>query len=195
MITFGGFRDDQYEGKMVWSPVAEDSGFWAVDATMAAGDKKLTGSRAVLDTGSSVIAVPADVHEFLKNQPCDKSPDLFITVGDTQLRLPSKLYRPSCDNLLVAPMSVAATADSQDALQDQWVLGDPFLRHYLSVFDMDERKVGFAKAKRAQAGLLGRTTTYTNYADSGLVSINLEKKMILIENNHVVRRLPAPVEK
>lgn len=167
-ITFGGYKEEQVEGALTWARVDEESGYWAVDMRVGG----LPGSQAVLDTGSSVIAAPKPAYEKLKSFPCDEAPDLAFSIGGTKLVLPASAYRPGC-KLLVVPLSAAAADDAQDVLQGQWVLGDPFLRSFVTVFDLDGRRVGFGRPRgRPRAGLLARARKHAH-----LLSIPLRRRV------------------
>jgi hypothetical protein len=175
MITFGGYREDQIEGKLSWASTVDASGYWVVNVAVR-GENELPGSRAVIDTGSSVVAAPAAAVKLLKETKCEKAPDLYFEVDGAKLKLPAKAYRPACDTMLLAPLDEAATADTADVLSDAWVLGDPFLRHFVTVFDVDGHRVGFAKPRRT-AGLLARRTSVRKEGESGLLSIPLERRV------------------
>lgn len=174
MITFGGYRADQLAGPLHWVATVEDSGYWEVGVSVSAGGAALDGTKAVLDTGSSVIAAPASAVATLKAIDCAHAPDLDFEVDGARLRVPAKAYRPSCDELLLVPLQQAATDETADVLADAWVLGDPFLRHYLTVFDIDGRRVGFAKPKRS-AGLLAKGRAAVRKSD-GLLTIPLQRR-------------------
>ena len=52
VVTFGGFREDQIDGKLVWAATEENNGYWTVGTKARSGDLELAGSRAILDSGT-----------------------------------------------------------------------------------------------------------------------------------------------
>ena len=94
----------------------------------------------------------------------------FFEIGGANMRLPVKMYRPSCDTFLVVDMADAATDETQDAEEGVWLLGTPFFRHFTVVFDFDERKVGFAKTKKLHASFLR-----SQRSSDGLVTVPLQR--------------------
>jgi len=171
-VTFGGYRKEHIDGKMVWVHNVENDGYWTIAVKARHGKDEVAGTQAILDSGSSVIAAPPDVVKKLKATACDEAVDLHFEVDGANLRLPVHRYRPTCEQLLVVPMSEAATSDTDDAQPNTWVLGEPFLRHYTAVFDFDARKIGLGKSKELQASFL-RSSFST---DDGLVSIPLTRR-------------------
>jgi hypothetical protein len=174
-VTFGGYREDQIDGRLVWAKSEENDGYWTVGTKAKTGDAELAGSRAILDSGASIIAAPPAVVKQLKAVPCKEAKDLFFEIGGANLRLPVKNYRPSCDSFLVVDMADAATDETQDAEEGVWLLGTPFFRHFTVVFDFDERKVGFAKTKELHASFLRSRQG----ADDGLVTVPLQRTEVV----------------
>jgi hypothetical protein len=170
VVTFGGFREDQIDGKLVWAKTEENNGYWTVGTKARSGDLELAGSRAILDSGASILAAPPAVVKALKQVPCEEAKDLFFEIGGANMRLPVKMYRPSCDTFLVVDMADAATDETQDAEEGVWLLGTPFFRHFTVVFDFDERKVGFAKTKKLHASFLR-----SQRSSDGLVTVPLQR--------------------
>merc|ERR1719456_1802538 len=170
VVTFGGFREDQIDGKLVWAKTEENNGYWTVGTKARTGDVSLAGSQAILDSGASIIAAPPAVVKALKAVPCDEAKDLFFEIGGANMRLPVKFYRPTCENFLVVDMADAATDETQDAEEGVWLLGTPFFRHFTVVFDFDERKVGFAKTKKLHASFLR-----SRQGGDGLVTVPLQR--------------------
>ncbi|CAE7169322.1 Ctse [Symbiodinium pilosum] len=72
-ISFGGSSEDKVASPMTWAPVAlPDLGYWQVEIkAIRIGDRTLDycadgQCRAVVDTGTSLLAVPEDFAEGLQ---------------------------------------------------------------------------------------------------------------------------------
>merc|ERR1719378_758783 len=114
----------------------------------------------VVVTGTSVIVVPPDqfakVNQTLPEVKSDCSnvkslPTVSLTLAGREFTLEPEFYvlRGADDNgadecqLGIQGMSVGTPF--------LWILGDPFLRKYYTIFDRAENRVGFALAKQPQS--------------------------------------------
>lgn len=115
---------------------------------------------AIVDTGTSLIAGPTvqvsliaiklGAKPFLKGEfliSCDTSklPDLhFMINGKTYSLSPSEYVINSGKVCLLAMIAI----DIPKPNGPLWILGDIFIRKYYTIFDMENKKVGFALANR-----------------------------------------------
>ena len=109
----------------------------------------------VVDTGTSILTGPSKkINPLIAqigpvNTNCsnvDALPTLSFSLGGKDLPLEPSFYvlKVKDDATGVAECQLGMQALDQLGL---WILGDPFLRKYYTVFDREEDRVGFALAK------------------------------------------------
>jgi len=161
-ITFGDFDEDRLGSEILWLPVTRgDSGMWqATLVDIASDNKKLNicgadGCQAAFDTGTNAITGPSHIIEgMLKRldikQDCSNYATL-PTVGfgfrmfilniekqDYVKKVGSKCYHQFMKLDLAPPKGPLV------------LLGDPFMKRYLTIFDRDSLKVGVAFSNHAR---------------------------------------------
>jgi len=159
---FGGVNDDHYEGKLTKIPLRRKA-YWEVDLdaiTFGDSTAELENTGAILDTGTSLIALPSTLAELLNKEigakksfngqytvDCDKRdglPDLTFTLTGHNFTISSYDYilevQGSC-------ISAFMGMDFPEPVGPLAILGDAFLRRWYSVYDLGTSSVGLAKAK------------------------------------------------
>jgi cathepsin D len=163
VLTLGGTNSKMYTGEISYYPVQQFGGrlgYWLIHGDDIKIDGVSTGSCTstgfcpfVIDTGTSVITGPSsEVNKILAkvgtvNADCsnvDSLPPLAFTLGGKDFDLGPQYY-------VLKSAQVDGTFSCEVAIEalDQlalWILGDPFLRAYYSVYDQGNLQVGFAKA-------------------------------------------------
>jgi len=158
---FGGIDDSHYTGKLTTIPVRRKA-YWEVtlDSISFGGETADLDMGAILDTGTSLIALPSTIAEFLNNQigakksftgqytvECDKRdglPDLTFTLAGTNFTI------GPFDYILEAGGSCISSFMGMDIPEPAGplaILGDSFLRRYYSVYDLGKGTVKLGKAK------------------------------------------------
>jgi hypothetical protein len=155
-ITFGGYKQEYLLSDVVWAPVYKQS-YWQVDVDDITFDNAKTGlcsggCQVAVDTGTSLLAGPTDVIESLDSKLDVKSdcsnmhelPLLGFIVGGKVLNLrPADYVDQGEDGCSTSFM----TLDVPPPKGPLFIFGDPFLRRFVTIYDMDGPKVGFAVAK------------------------------------------------
>lgn len=162
VAIFGGVDKDLYKGEMVKIPLRRKA-YWEVDLdAITFGDEsaELDGTGVILDTGTSLIALPSTFAELLNKEigakkgfngqytvECDKRdslPDLTFTLTGHNFSISSYDYilevQGSC-------ISAIMGFDIPEPAGPLAILGDAFLRKWYSVYDLGNNAVGLAKAK------------------------------------------------
>jgi saccharopepsin len=160
--VFGGIDESHYTGKLVKLPVRRKA-YWEVEFdSITFGDESadLTNTGAIVDTGTSLIALPTTLAELLNEQigakkgwngqysvDCakrDSLPELTFTLTGVNFTIGAYDYilevQGSCISAFMGmdfPAPVGPLA----------ILGDAFLRRYYSVYHLGENYVGLAKSK------------------------------------------------
>jgi saccharopepsin len=160
--TFGGINKDHYEGKLTKLPLRRKA-YWEVDLdaiTFGDNTAELENTGAILDTGTSLIALPSTLAELLNKEigakksfngqytvDCDKRaglPDLTFTLTGHNFTISSFDYilevQGSC-------ISAFMGMDFPEPVGPLVILGDAFLRQWYSVYDIGTSSVGLAKSK------------------------------------------------
>eukprot|EP00929_Paragymnodinium_shiwhaense_P028466 TRINITY_DN1648_c0_g1_i5.p2 TRINITY_DN1648_c0_g1~~TRINITY_DN1648_c0_g1_i5.p2 ORF type:complete len:384 (+),score=99.78 TRINITY_DN1648_c0_g1_i5:60-1211(+) len=164
-LSLGGPDSQFYTGDFHYVPVAAAAKllpYWLVSASdvkiggESMGCNFLTGCEMVVDTGTSVIAgPPSAVNKWISkigkvNQDCsgvDKLPTVTFSMGGKDFDLGPEFY--------VIKVSQGGQTQCELGIQainagvPIYILGDPFLRKYYTVWDADQKRVGFATAKQA----------------------------------------------
>ncbi|KOS42005.1 hypothetical protein ACN38_g7139 [Penicillium nordicum] len=162
VATFGGIDKSHYTGELIKIPLRRKA-YWEVELnSIALGNNvaELENTGVILDTGTSLIALPSTMAELLNKEigatkgftgqysvECDKRdslPDLTFTLGGHEFTIGPYDYilevQGSC-------ISSFMGMDFPEPVGPLAILGDSFLRRWYSVYDVGNNAVGLAKAK------------------------------------------------
>lgn len=160
--TFGGIDESRYTGKLIKLPVRRKA-YWEVDFdAITFGDQvaSLDNTGAIVDTGTSLIALPTTIAELLNEEigakkgwngqysvDCakrDSLPDLTFTLTGHNFTISAFDYilevQGSC-------ISAFMGIDFPEPVGPLAILGDAFLRQWYSVYDLGTNSIGLAKSK------------------------------------------------
>jgi len=160
--TFGGIDNSRFTGELIYLPLRRKA-YWEVDLdSISFGDAsaKLDNTGVILDTGTSLIALPSTLAELLNKEmgakkgyngqysvECDKRdslPDVTFKLGGYDFKIGPYDYilemQGSC-------ISTFMGMDFPEPVGPLAILGDAFLRRWYSVYDMEKGAVALAKAK------------------------------------------------
>jgi saccharopepsin len=161
-VTFGGVNKDHYTGEITNIPLRRKA-YWEVDLdaiTFGKQTAELDNTGVILDTGTSLIALPSTLAELLNKEigakksyngqytvECDKRdslPDLTFTLTGHNFTITSYDYilevQGSCISALFG-------MDFPEPTGPLAILGDAFLRKWYSIYDLGNDSVGLAKSK------------------------------------------------
>jgi len=164
-LTLGGTDGQFYEGDFSYVPIsayASQLPYWLVTVSDIKVGGQSAGScsssyqcHSVVDTGTSLIAGPTSAINALSesigsvSSDCsnvDSLPTITFTMNGEDFDLSPSYYVLRGED---------STGNEECMLGLQgidvgfplWILGDPFLRQYYTVWDSDNTRVGFAVAK------------------------------------------------
>jgi len=159
---FGGIDESHYTGKMTKIPLRRKA-YWEVDLdaiTFGGQTAEIDSTGAILDTGTSLIALPTTLAELLNKEigakksyngqytvECNKRdslPDLTFTLSGYNFSITSYDYILEVQGSCV---SAFMGFDIPEPAGPLAILGDAFLRKWYSVYDLENNAVGLAKAK------------------------------------------------
>ncbi|RMD42310.1 hypothetical protein DV735_g2816, partial [Chaetothyriales sp. CBS 134920] len=161
VVTFGGIDATAFSGKLIKIPLRRKA-YWEVNLdaiTFGKDTADLDNTGAVLDTGTSLIALPSTLAELLNKEigakkgfngqytvDCrkrDSLPDLTFTLSGYDFTIGPHDYilevQGSC-------ISAFMGMDFPSPVGPLAILGDAFLRRWYSVYDLGTDSVGLAKA-------------------------------------------------
>jgi hypothetical protein len=164
VLILGGIDQNYYKGNIQYVPfnlLQGLFGYWLITGGDVLVGGQSTGAclycPLIVDTGTSIITVPtasaSAVLDKIGNVNADCSnvyqlPILTFSINNIQFDLEPEfyvLYQPSSanDGSITCQLGIQA----MDVGLGMWILGDPFLRKYYTVFDRDNNQVGFAVAQ------------------------------------------------
>jgi hypothetical protein len=155
-ITFGDYKKSRAASDFSWLPVL-DTGFWQVRLDdLVLGEQRLqvcqSNCSAIVDTGTSLLAGPIGIVNVLLDRLKVESdcsnyhslPDLgFVLAGRNFILKPEDYVDKH------GPTDCSVSLMSQETEPGEgsvFILGDPFLRKYYSVYKQDSMQIGFALA-------------------------------------------------
>ncbi|KAI8992524.1 aspartic peptidase domain-containing protein [Pilobolus umbonatus] len=162
-IDFGGTDPTRYTGEFVYSQVIGNQ-YWLTKIDLFIFGKVSDGIRyVVVDSGTTLIITSIQDAHLIHSQitgavmnrngiyhiPCYLKgllPPLELLISNHYLLISSYEY------ILVAveddpTMCISGIAGQNMREPDHWILGDVFLKSYYTVFDHENRRLGFAKAR------------------------------------------------
>jgi saccharopepsin len=159
---FGGVNKDHYAGKMTNIPLRRKA-YWEVDFdAITLGDQtaEMDSTGAILDTGTSLIALPSTMAELLNKEIGAKKGynGQYSVECNTRDSLPDLTFTLTGHNFTIGPydyilevsgscISAFMGFDIPAPAGPLAILGDAFLRRWYSVYDLENNSVGLAKAK------------------------------------------------
>ncbi|KAK7815488.1 hypothetical protein U0070_005600 [Myodes glareolus] len=162
-IVFGGVDKNLYTGELTWIPVTQDL-YWqiSIDDFLIGGTTSgwcSQGCQGIVDTGTSLLTMPSQyLSDFLQTIGAEEEYGEYFVSCDSVSSLPTFNFVLNGVEFPLSPSSYILQEDgycmvglestpltSEDG-QPFWILGDVFLRSYYAVFDMGNKKVGFATA-------------------------------------------------
>lgn len=160
--TFGGIDESHYKGDLIKLPVRRKA-YWEVELdSITLGDESadLEDTGAILDTGTSLIALPTTLASLLnKAIGAKKSWNGQYTIEcDKRDSLPDLTFTLTGHNFTISPydyilevqgscMSSFMGMDFPEPVGPLVILGDSFLRRWYSVYDLGNNAVGLAESK------------------------------------------------
>jgi len=160
--TFGGIDEDHYTGKLTKLPLRRKA-YWEVDLdaiTFGDATAEIDNTGAILDTGTSLIALPSTLAELLNKEiGAKKSYNGQYTVDCSKRdSLPDLTFTLTGQNFTIGPydyilevqgscISSFMGMDFPEPAGPLAILGDAFLRKWYSVYDLGNDAVGLAKSK------------------------------------------------
>ncbi|ORY58845.1 vacuolar protease A [Pseudomassariella vexata] len=161
-VVFGGVDKDHYTGKITEIPLRRKA-YWEVDLdSISFGDETadLENTGVILDTGTSLIALPTDLAELLNKEiGAKKSYNGQYTIDcSARDNLPDVSFKLSGYDFAITPydyilevqgscISTFMGMDFPAPVGPLAILGDAFLRKWYSIYDLGKGTVGLAKAK------------------------------------------------
>ncbi|KAL5357736.1 aspartic peptidase domain-containing protein [Aspergillus floccosus] len=162
VATFGGIDKSHYTGELIKIPLRRKA-YWEVDLdAITLGDETadLENTGVILDTGTSLIALPSNLAEMINAQIGAKKGFTGQYSVDCEKRssLPDITFALSGHNFTIGPydytlevqgscISAFMGMDFPEPVGPLAILGDAFLRKWYSVYDLGNGAVGLAKAK------------------------------------------------
>jgi len=162
-ITFGGFQPETMGSGILWTPVHSEFG-WQVEiddialdgwptGLCSAGKSSGGGCQAAVDSGASVISGPGALIQALSisvnvSKDCENYqnlPSIGFQIGEQILNLGPEDY---IDRTSAGCKFLPTPIDVPPPRGPLLILGFPFLRRFVTIYDRANVKLGFAVARR-----------------------------------------------
>jgi len=170
-LVLGGVDDAHYTGDFTYAPVIETApgkfGYWALamDDMQIGGESYTSTRKAIVDSGTSLLAIPtkdfaklaakvgakplAPIPPLNKEYTIDcnaDAPNVDFVIGGKKYTLTKEDYTlpAGAGKCLFAFMGMDIPAPSGPL----FILGDVFMRAHYVKFDVDKRRLGFAQIKK-----------------------------------------------
>jgi hypothetical protein len=155
-ISFGAIDHSKFSEELRYTKVVPDTHRWEIPVEDAIVDGKnagFTGKSAIVDTGTSFILLPGPdaivFHELIPGSvqegesfklPCDTKAVVEIAISGFRFSVSPKDYVGDKTGSLCH----SRVAGHRPFGDNQWLLGDVFLKNVYAVFDFDEHQIGFS---------------------------------------------------
>lgn len=172
-MDLGGIDEAHYTGTLSYVPVTSET-YWEVElGGIQIGGKDMTSvKKAIVDTGTSLLAGPKDeVKKIAKAAgaitfislhgeyfiQCDKGKTVDIVLGGKTYTLQPEDYIVKAEG---SPLCIFGMIglDVPAPAGPLWILGDPFIRKFYTVFDVGNKRIGFAPAATGAKAVLSNVT-------------------------------------
>ena len=166
-LILGGIDTQKYTGELFYVPLATET-YWGITMNkFSIGGESISDvGYAIVDTGTSLLAGPtADVKglaEKVGATPTMMNPNEYTVQCDTLGSMPSITVNlcneeKKCKDFILSPkdyvlqmsvygykICILGVLGIDIPHKKLWILGDPFIRKYYTVFDVGQKRMGFA---------------------------------------------------
>ncbi|KAI1107349.1 hypothetical protein F4804DRAFT_339956 [Jackrogersella minutella] len=156
-LAFGGPNTAKFTGDLSYTPI-QSGNSWAIpmdDVLYDGNSANVKGRAAYIDTGTTfVFGPPDDVKALYGLVPGSKSTDNGQTYSvpcnsnaSVSFTFSGQTWTASSKDFTSAPNSDGTCFGNvygMEFVPGAWLLGDMFLKNVYSVFDIDQKRVGFA---------------------------------------------------
>lgn len=160
-MTLPGYEESAKNGDFQYHNVIEQK-YWSLNFTGASqGSTKIdvTGYKAVIDSGTSVLVGPAEIVNKLTNGITVKSdcsnlstlPTISFFLDNIEYQLTADDYVLKITEKGVTECVLAVMGSAFPSGFDYFILGDVFMRKFYTYFDKNNNRVGFAVPAAAQS--------------------------------------------
>jgi len=170
-IKFGSPHEDRYEGDMTYTPLGAKDDSWAIeldDVTYDGNSANVGGVLAYIDTGTTFIFGPEKLVEAFHSVipgaesdngmtyhvPCDSNAPLTFSFSGKAFEVSPKDW--------ISPPNSDGTCTSniygREVVKGSWLLGATFIKNVYTVFDKDQRQIGFAQHVDGDSGASSEPT-------------------------------------
>jgi len=168
-LTLGGTDSRFFSGDFKYTKLAKAASllpYWLIsgsDIKVGTESTKpcgfLLGCESVVDTGTSVIVGPSDAMNKIVakigdvKEDCSNVkalPDVTFTFGGNDFPLGPDFYVIRAQDPKTGKEQCQLGLQGANLGAPLWILGDPFLRKYYTVWDADNQRVGFSLAKATE---------------------------------------------
>jgi len=157
-LFLGGTNKKLYKGTPTYVPVTVE-GYWQVQmaAISVAGKDILTNVTSIIDSGTTVVvgdvqgvsdlysnitgSKPVPENPGYYSFPCNDVPQVSLTFGDKQVIISPETF--SLGTVEDGSSDCVGGVVGMDNIPG-WIIGDVFMRNVYTIFDLGQKRVGFA---------------------------------------------------
>ncbi|GMG26994.1 aspartic-type endopeptidase ctsD [Aspergillus flavus] len=180
-VTFGGVDKTKFTGNISYTDALSGNNRWTIpldDASVDGNACNFVNKTAIIDTGTSYALIPpkdaAALHKLIPGSSASGDENFVIPCNSTakvELTFSGKSYTISPKDYVGSKYGsgcVSTIIGHQMFGDNEWLVGDVFLKNVYTVFDFDQDRVGFAVRgnSSAKASTTTTTATGTDKADS-----------------------------
>jgi len=161
LITYGALDNTNCDATVNYVPLSSTT-YWQFEqsAFQIGSYIRKRREQVISDTGTSYIVAPNDVLDKIAQETnanydydsgsytvdCNAQlPDLKLTIGGQVYTIPKVEYVIDL-NLGGGKCALALMGQDSAGYGPAWILGDTFIRSYCQVYDIGQKRIGFAKA-------------------------------------------------
>jgi hypothetical protein len=184
-LNLGEPNTDLYDGDLNWMSAEDNTrGFWQLPIDDAGVDGKslsMQGWQAILDTGTSFLLLPpkaaTTLHGGISGSsqsgdnwlvPCNSKQVVQVTFGGKSYNIQPADYVGDAQQ---GGNCYSRIVGKQTFDDNQWLLGDVFLKNVYTVFDFDQGKIGLGYLKSSsEQSSSSQVQSATASSGSGMVA-------------------------